>query len=149
MDKDPVGTKLTVPVGLTAIKILDYDETTFINFEADIQYPEEEGIIQVEVFGMHINEDGTLIYGMRVDAIQDRPADDTSLDMLSRLAVDVMQDSSKIAESLLSFYQRALLEMVFMGDELMRDKFVVYIADGIKPKVRPTLSLNTPHSKQY
>ena len=82
MDKDPVGTKLTVPVGLTAIKILDYDETTFINFEADIQYPEEEGIIQVEVFGMHINEDGTLIYGMRVDAIQDRPADDTSLDML-------------------------------------------------------------------
>ena len=94
-----------------------------------------QGIIQVEEFGMHMNEDGTLVYAMRVDAIQDRLADDLSLDMLSRLAVDVMQDSSKIAESLLSFYQRALIEMVFMGDELMRDKFVVYMATGIKPKL--------------
>lgn len=135
VDKEPTGTKLEVPVGLTSIKILDFDETTFINFEAEINYPEDEGIIQVEEFGMHLNEDGTLVYGMRVDAIQDRAADDLSLDMLSRLAVDVMQDSSKIAESLLSFYQRALLEMVFLGDELMRDKFVVYIATGIKPKL--------------
>jgi WD repeat-containing protein 35 len=89
----------------------------------------------VEEFGMHLNEDGSLIYAMRVDAIQDRKADDISLDMLSRLVVDVMQDSSQIADSLLSFYQKSLLTMVFLGDELMRDKFAIFIADGIKPKL--------------
>eukprot|EP01052_Picozoa_sp_SAG31_P050082 SAG31_NODE_11271_length_1047_cov_1.649789_2_plen_80_part_00 len=70
VDSEPTGTKLDVPTGLTSIKILDYDETTFINFEAQINYPEDEGIIQIEEFGMHMNEDGTLVYGMRVDAIQ-------------------------------------------------------------------------------
>ena len=34
------------------VKILDYDDTMFINFEADINYPEAPGIIQVEQFGM-------------------------------------------------------------------------------------------------
>ena len=42
VDKEPTGTKLDVPVGLTSIKILDFDETTFINFEAEINYPEDE-----------------------------------------------------------------------------------------------------------
>ena len=135
VDTDSGGTKLALPPGSTSVRILDYDETTFINFEAEINFPEDEGIIQIEEFGMHLNEDGTLIYGMRVDAIQDRKADDISLDMLSRLVVDVMQDSSQIAESLLSFYQKALLEMVFLGDELMRDKFAIFISDGIKPKL--------------
>ena len=73
------------------MRILDFDETTFINFEAVINFPEDEGIVQVEEFGMHLNEDGTLIYGMRLDAILDRKADDISLDHLSRVMVDVMQ----------------------------------------------------------
>ena len=30
---------LNTPVGLTSVKILDYDETMFINFEAEINYP--------------------------------------------------------------------------------------------------------------
>jgi hypothetical protein len=135
VDEDSGGTKLALPPGSTSVRILDYDETTFINFEAEINFPEDEGIIQVEEFGMHLNEDGSLIYAMRVDAIQDRKADDISLDMLSRLVVDVMQDSSQIADSLLSFYQKSLLTMVFLGDELMRDKFAIFIADGIKPKL--------------
>ena len=85
VDADSGGTKLALPPGSTSVRILDYDETTFINFEAEINFPEDEGIIQVEEFGMHLNEDGSLIYAMRVDAIQDRKANDISLDMLSRL----------------------------------------------------------------
>jgi hypothetical protein len=160
VDEDSEGTQLSMPCGATSVRILDFDETTFINFEAEINFPEDEGIVQVEEFGMHLNEDGTLIYGMRMDAILDRKADDISLDHLSRVMVDVMQDSSKIAADLLSFYQQNLLTMVFLvrrtllhtavlctcasplclravaqGDELQRDKFTVLIADGIKPKL--------------
>ena len=44
-------------------------------------------------------------------------------------------DSSKIAESLLSFYQRGLLEMVYMDDEENREKFNLLVCDGITPKL--------------
>merc|ERR1711871_271339 len=121
-DKDPSGTQFDVPQGLTDVKILDYDETQFINFEAVIMFPESPGIIQVEEFGMHISEDGFINYAMKIEAIQDRLADDISIDMLSRLLVDVHQDSSQIADSLLSFYQKQLITMIYNGDELMRDK---------------------------
>lgn len=57
-----------------------------------------------------------------------------SLDHLSRLLVDVHQDSSKIMNDLLSQYQRSLLDMIFMGDTQMRNKFNCIVAEEIKPK---------------
>ena len=31
------------------VSILDFDPVMFINFEAEINYPEEEGIVQVRI----------------------------------------------------------------------------------------------------
>jgi WD repeat-containing protein 35 len=124
-----------VPPGLTEVSILDYDFVHFINFEAEINYPEEDGIVQVENFGMHLSVDGTIIYGVYVDAILERQHDDISLDHLSRLLVDVHQDSSQIMNDLLSQYQRNLLDMIFMGDTDMRNKFNCIVADTITPKL--------------
>ena len=76
-----------------------------INFEAEINFPEDEGIIQVENFGMHYGVDGKVIYGMYIEAIQEHLGDDINIDMLSRLLVDVHLDSSQITESLISPYQ--------------------------------------------
>ena len=45
------------------------------------------------------------------------------------------QDSSNIADSLLSFYQKGLLSMIYMDDELMRDKYNLLVAEGIEPKM--------------
>ena len=59
IDKKPTDTKFDVPPGLTQVTILDYDFVRFINFEAEINYPEEEGIVQIENFGIHLNVDGT------------------------------------------------------------------------------------------
>ena len=36
-----------MPPGLTEVNILDYDLIGCINFEAEINYPEDEGIVQV------------------------------------------------------------------------------------------------------
>ena len=57
-----------------------------------------------------------------------------SLDNLARLLVDVHIDSSKIMESLLSSHQRDLLDMIFLGNTLNRDKVNVIIADRVVPK---------------
>jgi WD repeat-containing protein 35 len=60
------GTKFEVTPGLTSISILDYTLTKHVNFEADIHLPEEEGVVQVETFGVSMNADGTVFYGMQV-----------------------------------------------------------------------------------
>lgn len=134
-DTNPTDTQFDVPPGLTQVTILDFDFVKFINFEAEINFPEDEGIVQVETFGMHLDVDGTIVYGMFVEAILDRGSDDVSLDHLSRLLVDVHQDSSQIMNDLLSQYQRSLLDMIFMGDIQQRNKFNCILAEQIKPKL--------------
>jgi len=135
IDKDPTATQFKVPTGLTQVQILDYDLIGCINFEAEINYPEAEGIVQVENFGMHLNVDGTIMYGLKIEAIMERKADDISLDMLSRLLVDVQKDSSQIINDLLSAYQRSLLSMIFCGDQKNRCKYNMVIAEAIDPKL--------------
>ena len=135
VDKSPTDTKFDVPPGLTQVTILDFDFVHFINFEAEINFPEDEGVVQVENFGMHLNVDGTIVYGIKVEAILDRDASDVSLDHLSRLLVDVHQDSSKIMNDLLSQYQRSLLDMMFMGDTQQRNKYNCVVAKEIRPKL--------------
>ena len=142
LDSDPTSTSFKVPVGLTSVTILDYDSTKFINFEAEINYPEDEGIVQVENFGMHYNVSGMILYGLLVEAILDRKADDISVDMLSRLLVDVHQDSSKITESLISAYQSTLIECAYLGDHMMRDKYNMLICDGLEPKMEASRYLD-------
>lgn len=59
---------------------------------------------------------------MQVEAVLDRIKDNISLDHLARLLVDVHVDSSKITDSVISSYQRALLDLIFMKDTANRDK---------------------------
>ncbi len=133
VDEESSGTKFEVPPGLTSINILDYTLTGHVNFEADIHFPEEEGIVQVETFGVSMHSDGTMFYGMQVEAVMDRIKDNISLDHLSRLLVDVQQDSSKIVDSVISAYQRGLMDVIFQGDAENRDKFTLIVANEITP----------------
>ena len=48
-----------------------------------------------------------------------------AVDLLCRVLADVHKDSSEIVDSLLSTYQRKLLNMVYLDDHLNRDKFNV------------------------
>ena len=52
----------------------------------------------------------------------DRIKDNISLDHLARLLVDVQQDSSSIVDSIISQYQRDLLDLIFLGDAPNRNK---------------------------
>ena len=69
------------------------------------------------------------------DAFLTFTSSDISLDHLSRVLVDVHQDSSSIMNDLLSQYQRNLLDMIFMGDVAQRNKFNCIVAEQIKPKL--------------
>ena len=116
VDTNSAGTQLNVDPGLTTVNVLDYSLTDHINFEADIHFPEPPGIVQVETFGVSIMAIGTCFYGMQIEAVMDRIKDNISLDHLARLLVDVHMDSSKIVDSVISSYQRQLLQLVFCND---------------------------------
>ena len=121
-DEDQGGTKFEIAPGLTSINILDYTLAKHINLEADINLPEDEGIIQVETFGVSLNADGTTFYGLQVEAVMDRIRDNISLDHLSRLLVDIASDSSTIVDSIITAHQRDLLYYIFGGNKQQRDK---------------------------
>ena len=135
VDDDSGGTKFEVPPGLTKVTILDYSITEYINVEADIYFPEDQGIVQIENFGIHLSADGTVVYGMKIEAVLDRVRDNVSLDHLARLLVDVHQDSSRITDSIVSAYQLGLLDLVFIGDRGNRDKINILTAEEITPKL--------------
>jgi WD repeat-containing protein 35 len=135
IDTFPTSTCLNINPGLTKIAIVDFDFASFTNLEADIQWPEQDGIVQIESFGMHIDGNGTIVYGMNVEAIMDKSADSIFVDHLSRLLVDVHSDSSKIINDLLSSHQRQLLDMLFMEDAVSRSKYSLITGKKITPKL--------------
>lgn len=135
IDKAPTETSFNIRPGLTQVKILDFDSISFTNFEAEINFPEASGVIQVENFGMHLHVSGALLYGVKIDAIQNHMERAIPLDLLARLLVDIHQDSSKVIQDLLSRYQLSVLNMLFMDRASHRNKYNMILTRGISPKL--------------
>ena len=123
--------------GLTAVNILDWDETGYVNYEAEVHFKgRSPGIVQVENFGVHVHESGAVCYGLRLEAVMDRIAKGISLDLLSRVLVETTSDTSRVADNLLTQHQRSMLELTFLNDAATRQKYVVVMCESISPKKR-------------
>ena len=133
LDDKASETTVEMTPELTSVNILDYTLTNHINFEAETRFPEDPGVVQVETFGISLNAEGTCFYGMQIEAVMDRIKDKISLDHLSRILVDVQQDSSQIVDSVISQRQRDLLNIIFCGDISNRNKINFIIANEINP----------------
>ena len=44
---EPSSALFEVEAGMTSVQILDFEHTSYLNFEAEVYYPEDEGILQV------------------------------------------------------------------------------------------------------
>ncbi len=133
IDERSSETTVEMNADLTSVDILDYTLTNHINFEAEIRFQEDPGIVQVETFGISLNAEGTCFYGMQIEAVMEKIKDKISLDHLSRVLVDVQEDSSKIVDAVISQRQRDLLNLIFIGDSSHRNKFNLVIANEINP----------------
>ncbi|NHJ32897.1 MAG: hypothetical protein FK732_08545 [Asgard group archaeon] len=113
------------------VVVENFSSSEFVSFRAMLNFPEEEGIIQHEELSGYINSWGRVIYGasiINVDGIEDGWV---SLDLLTRIIVDLTMDTSQMIDSLLTEYQRNLLDLVFMGESARRTKFVLLLAEDI------------------
>lgn len=133
VDSKPCDTILKIAAGLTSVKILDFDLMNFCNVEAEICFPEDEGIVQVEFFGIHVSTRGSVLFGLHIDSIMTRTADSVPVDLLARMAVDIVQDTSKILDDMMSGQQRETMKVIFQGYPEKRSKFALYLAKSINP----------------
>ena len=132
VDSEPQGTQFRgEKEGMTSVNLLDYNETYYVNFEAEVYFPIPPGVVQIESFGCHFSEAGLVAYGLHVDAIMDRVKDRVSLDLLSRLIIDVHEDTSRVVENLLSPSQRAMLNLAYHGEGGSRDKYTLLFAEAL------------------
>jgi hypothetical protein len=118
MDDDSEGRKDMTFVqqgeSLTRVQLLDFTLQEHINFEAEIHYPEDEGIVQIEHVGVSVNSGGSVHYGCVLHSVNDRvDGHSISLDLLARVLADLKQDTSQLIDDLISAYQRDLLHLVY------------------------------------
>jgi WD repeat-containing protein 35 len=135
VDDDPGGMQFEIPAVLTEVLIKKFDKNDFVDFEATIHYPEPPGIVQEEHFGVHVDYTGKILYGLDLIEIAGRGKDHVSLDHLSRVLADIVQDSSQMMGTLLTDYQRKLLDLTYFGKSENRDKYTFVLAQGAVPLV--------------
>jgi hypothetical protein len=133
VDDEPESMIFECKPGLTSVRIVDFDLFNFIAFQAEIHFPEDAGILQLEHFGMFVTSEGAITYGLQLKNVLGSETDAVSLDHLARVLMDIRQDSSQIMDSLLSAYQRHFLNELYYGLALNRTKYQVLICDYIHP----------------
>eukprot|EP00936_MAST-01D_sp_MAST-1D-sp1_P001529 g1529.t1 len=135
IDQDPISTQFHLEPGLTHIRVVDFNALRFANFEAQICYPEDQGIVQVESVGTHVSSTGFVCCGVHIESILDRGADDVCIDFLCRLLSDVQSDSSAMIDDLVTPLQRHMLDCINLGDSEARLKFKIVLAEDISPRL--------------
>ena len=77
---------------------------------------------------------------IRMEAIQERIKTNMSLDHLARVLVDILQDSSRVLDTILSTRQRSMIELVYRGYQMNRPKFYILMCsryNSLYPLVTP------------
>ena len=78
VDKSPTDTKFGRPDD-TGHEFLTMISCTSSTSRRKLNASRRRALVQVENFGMHLNVDGTIVFGVYVDAVIDRKDDDISV----------------------------------------------------------------------
>ena len=125
-ESDPVHSRVVVN---------DFDLTRFVEFTAHVDIPEAEGIEQVEEFGVHVSEQGLVVFALDLVEVNGK-ANEVSLDLLTRVNADLTMDSSTILDTLLTHNQVRILDVMYRGKSHNRGKFVIAIGEEITPHLK-------------
>ncbi len=114
----------------TKVVVKDYSLDQYVNLEAMIDLPEEEGVVQIEEMAIFVSKAGFVIYSLDLKEI-DGSNTYMSLDKITRVVADLSQDSSVVIDSLLTEFQRNFINIIF-GNAIHRPKTVCYIGEDIQ-----------------
>ncbi|MHA1407684.1 MAG: hypothetical protein ACTSSG_09945 [Candidatus Heimdallarchaeaceae archaeon] len=132
IDSDPDSPSFLTEGKYTKVTVKDYDINNYVNLEAIIDLPEEEGIVQIEEMAVFISKLGFIIYSLDLREINGKNSF-MSLDKLSRVIADLSQDSSQVIDSLLTEFQRNLIKIIF-GNPMYRPKTILVVGEDINKR---------------
>jgi len=116
---------------LTKVTIVNADPNDYVIFNAQIAF--EEVVEQEEEICVYIDAYGRIIYSTDMITIDNKNGN-FSLDKVTRILTDLVQDSSRMIKSMLSTYQRRLLNLVFSDAPEHRNKFTILVTNKITPQ---------------
>ncbi len=134
IDYQPETSTLETTPTLSRVRVVDYYRTGFVEFISDVLFHDSGGEIQSEQIGIHVDTSGRVTHGVKlVEAMGTQ--EKFSMDSLSRVVADLVEDSSRVMDTVLNNYQKRLLNLVYAGQSHQRDKFVVITAEELDPGV--------------
>ena len=116
----------------TKVFVEDYELDSYVNMQAMIDLPEEEGIVQIEEMAILVSRIGFVVYSLELKEINQQNTF-MSLDKLTRVIADLSQDSSVVIDSLLTEFQRNFIDIIF-GNPIHRPKIICIVGEDIKPR---------------
>ena len=126
-EEEPRKCFITLESEMARVAIEDYRPGEMVSFTADIYYPEAEGIRQEEQVGVNIFSYGLVICSSQINKVVYDDASGgnirgplplVSLDRASRIVCDLMEDTSRLLSTLLTPYQRRILDVIYPLSEL-------------------------------
>ena len=126
------------------VTVTDFDSTRFVEFRAAVEYPEAEGIVQKEEFGVHVCEQGLVVFALDLDEVEGRKGS-VSVDHLTRVNADLFIDTSRILETLLTHNQLRLLDAMYRGKARNRNKLVLVLGENITPRLKEAEDYDREH----
>lgn len=135
VDEEPNAALVPEKAVEITFRVADHRDMEFIRLEGIIDIAQTGGDTQKEHVGVEITREGLLNYGIRLEK-------SCSLDEMACIIADLTQDTSQVMDTILSAYQKRLLEVVFCGESRQRDKFTVLIAESVNGKDGSAVSLD-------
>ena len=135
VDNFPEKPVFIKPRVASTVSVIDYKFNRLLKLEAFIGYP--EAVEQVERLGIEIRDYGSIVYGLQIQQVDGVP--EVSLDKLARIIFDVIEDTSRLMSSILSLYQRRILNIIYPGykeEGFERRKYSVVISEKVRVKGR-------------
>ncbi len=135
VDNFPEKPVFIKPRVASTVSVIDYKFNRLLKLEAFIGYP--EAVEQAERLGIEIRDYGSIVYGLQIQQVDGAP--EVSLDKLARIIFDVIEDTSRLMSSILSLYQRRILNIIYPGykeEGFERRKYSVVISEKVRVKGR-------------
>jgi hypothetical protein len=114
------------------LRIDRYSPLEDLQFSAKVQFDDTGGKSQDESIGIDISRDGKISYGLQLVATNDEPY---SMDQVAHIVADLIEDSSRVMNTILNAYQKRLLDTLYCEQSSQRDKFVILMANRLRPGV--------------
>ena len=134
IDHRPGTSTFETSPNLSRVRVVDYNRTSFVEFISDVMFLQTGGGHQSEQIGIHVDVSGRVTHGVKLLEAMGKKGT-FSMDSLSRVVADLVEDSSKVMDTVLNNYQKRLLNLVYAGLSHQRDKFVVITAEKLVPEV--------------